>query len=131
MNEQMVTLLGEIRDELRATREEFGAELKLTREGLGEELKATREGFSDELKLTRQQLSSRLDETNARLDGTNSRLERVERRQVESEVRLAAEIAAVATAIDQLNATLTDNRRLRAQVTDHESRLRALERKRA
>jgi hypothetical protein len=102
MNEQMVKLLGEIRDELKATRQEFSAELKLTRK----------------------ELSSRLDET-------NSRLERVERRQVESEVRLATEIVAVATANDQLNATLTDNRKLRAQVTDHESRLRALEKKRA
>jgi chromosome segregation ATPase len=120
MNEQMVKLLGEIRDELKATRQEFGAELK-----------ATREGFADELKLTRKELSSRLDETNSRLDGTNSRLERVERHQVESEVRLATEIVAVATAIDQLNATLTDTRKLRAQVTDHESRLRALEKKRA
>ena len=53
--------------------------------------------------------NARLDQTNARLDGTNQRLERPEggvealqRRQSESEVRLATELVAVAKAVQEV-----------------------------
>lgn len=90
----------------------------------------------DELKSTRADLSSRLDETNSRLDGTNrhlettnSRLTRLEQRQVETEVRLSTEIVAVASAIGELKTVLIEDRKLRTQVSDHETRLKRLERK--
>lgn len=85
----------------------------------------------DELKATRSDLSSRLDQTNERLDQTNERLERLERRQVETEVRLSTELVSVASAISDLSKTLVEDRKLRAQVANHEVRLVALEKKRA
>lgn len=85
----------------------------------------------DELKATRTDLSSRLDQTNQRLDQTNERLERLERRQVETEVRLSTELVTVASAISELSRVLVDDRKLRAQVTNHEVRLKALEKSRA
>lgn len=78
----------------------------------------------DELKATRAQLSERLDATNERLEG-------LERRQVATEVRLATELVSVATAIGDLKKVMIEDRRLRAQVSDHESRIKALERKKA
>lgn len=96
MNELTVKILGQIRDELRATRSD---------------------------------LTSRLDQTNERLDQTNERLERLERRQIETEVRLSTEL--VASAITDLSKVLAVDRKLRTQVADHEARLKALEKKRA
>lgn len=78
----------------------------------------------DELKATRSDLTSRLDQT-------NERLERLERRQVETEVRLSTELVTVATAITDLSKVLVEDRQLRAQVANHETRLKALEKKRA
>lgn len=98
MNELTVKILGQIRDELRATRSD---------------------------------LTSRLDQTNERLDQTNERLERLERRQIETEVRLSTELVTVASAITDLSKVLVVDRKLRTQVADHETRLKALEKKRA
>jgi hypothetical protein len=78
----------------------------------------------DELKTTRTELTSRL-------DATNQRLETLERRQVETEIRLSTELVSVATAIGDLKKVLMEDRKLRAKVTDHEARIKALERKRA
>lgn len=78
----------------------------------------------DELKATRTDLSSRLDQT-------NERLERLERRQVETEVRLSTELVTVAGAISELSRVLVDDRKLRAQVANHEVRLSVLEKSRA
>jgi chromosome segregation ATPase len=93
------------------------------------------EQIRDELKTTRTELSSRLDETrtelSSRLDETNSRLNHLERRQVETEVRLATELVSVATAIGDLKKVMVEDRKLRAQVSDHESRIKSLERKKA
>lgn len=85
----------------------------------------------DELKTTRSELSGRLDQTNQRLDQTNQRLDRLDRRQVETEVRLATELVSVTTAIGDLKKVLVEDRKLRAQVSDHETRLKLLEKKRA
>ncbi|MER2559709.1 MAG: hypothetical protein ABTQ32_03260 [Myxococcaceae bacterium] len=105
MNELTVKILGQIRDELKATRSDLTSRLDQTNE--------------------------RLDQTNERLDQTNERLERLERRQVETEVRLSTELATVAAAITDLSKVLVDDRKLRTQVADHEARLKALEKKRA
>lgn len=82
------------------------------------------EAIRDELSKTRQDLS-------ARIDATNERLERLERRQTESEVRLATELVGVASAVHQLRDVLIEDRKLRDAVDDHERRLRKLEKRRA
>ena len=105
MNELTVKILGQIRDEL----------------------KATRSGLSSRL----DQTNERLDQTNERLDQSNERLERLERRQFETEVRLSTELVAVTTAIGDLSKVLVEDRKLRSQVANHEARLNALEKKRA
>jgi hypothetical protein len=71
--------------------------------------------------------------TNERLDTTraevNERLERLEKRQTETEVRLASELTAVVCAVRELSDILRDDRKLRTVVSDHESRITALERR--
>jgi hypothetical protein len=99
----MTRVLIQIRDETRANREE----IKRT----NEEIKRTNE----ELHKTRVELSSRI--------------ERLEKRQVESKVRLAAELTAVIGAITELSKLVAEDRQLRTQVQDHEKRLGKLERK--
>jgi hypothetical protein len=75
-------------------------------------------------KTTRVELSSRLDET-------NDRLTRLDRRQLETEVRLATELVAVSSVISDLKKVMVDDRSLRAQVSDHETRLESLERRKS
>ena len=105
MTDLMLKVLHQIRDELKMTRTELSARLDKT--------------------------NARLDKTNARLDGTNSRLDGLERRQTSTEVRLATEITAVVGAIADLKKVITEDRKLRGTVSDHEQRIRALEKKKA
>ncbi len=72
-------------------------------------------------------IGRRVVETNERLDVTNARLDRLERRQTETEIRLATELTAVVGAIGDLKNAILEDRQLRATVLDHEARLRALE----
>ena len=65
--------------------------------------------------------------TNERLEVTNHRLERLERRQVEAEVRISTELVAVAGAIREMKDTFLEDRHLTAQVSDHERRIALLE----
>lgn len=74
------------------------------------------------------QTNQRLDQTNQRLDGAIERLDRLERRQVETEIRLATELTSVVGAIRDLKDAVLADRHLRADVEDHERRIRALER---
>jgi chromosome segregation ATPase len=76
-------------------------------------------GIREELRGT----NARLDATNVRLDTTNVRLERVERRQADTEVRLATELAAVVGAVHEVRDLLREDRQLRDRVADHERRL--------
>jgi hypothetical protein len=68
-------------------------------------------GIRDELRLT----NGRLDETNARLDAlrdsTDTRFDRLDRRQAETEVRLALELAGVASAVREIRDLLRGDRR--------------------
>lgn len=105
MNELTVKILGQIRDELKATRSDLSSRLDQTNE--------------------------RLDRMNGRIDETNSHLERLERRQVETEMRLSTELVSVANAVNDLSRVLVEDRKLRAQVANHETRINALEKKRA
>ena len=63
------------------------------------------------------------------LEQTNQRLERLERHQVETEVRLATELTTVVGAIRDLKDAIVADRDLRRDIADHEYRLRALEAK--
>jgi chromosome segregation ATPase len=85
----------------------------------------------DELKTTRAELSSRLDEMSGRIGETNGRLDDLQRRRLETEVRLSTEIVSVVAAIGELKAVIVEDRKLRSQVRDHETRIKALERKKA
>jgi hypothetical protein len=57
------------------------------------------------------------------------RIERVERRQTETEVRLAAELVAVGGAVREVRDLLREDRPLRGRIDDHERRLCAVERR--
>jgi hypothetical protein len=84
-----------------------------------------------EIVQTRTELSARIDETNARLGGrvdeTNTRLDRLERRQANSEIRIATELVAVAEAVREVRDELRQDRVLRTRVDDHERRITTLE----
>jgi hypothetical protein len=68
-----------------------------------------------------------LEATNTRLDETNVRLDRLERRQVEGEIRVSTHLVAVVGAVNEVRDVLRDELGLRRQVEDHERRLRAVE----
>jgi uncharacterized protein YPO0396 len=86
-------------------------------------------GIRDEAHKT----NERLDTTNDRLDELRTdlvdRIERVERRQTETEVRLATELVAVGGAVREVRDLLREDRALRDRVDDHERRLSAVERR--
>ena len=71
--------------------------------------------------------------TNERLDELRTdlvdRIERVERRQTETEMRLASELVAVGGAVREVRDLLREDRVLRDRVDDHERRLSAVERR--
>lgn len=91
-------VLIQIRDEMVKTREDLGVRIH---------------SLDNEMVKTREDLGARID--------------RLERRQVESEVRLATELVSVATAIKELSKLVAEDRHLRGQVADHETRLAKLE----
>ena len=81
-------------------------------------------GIRDEIRGMRGEIRA----TNERLDTSNERLERLERRQTESEIRLATELLNVAAAVDKVRDLLRENLFVRDRVDDHERRLSVLER---
>lgn len=115
MEELTLAILKEIRDDLR-------------------DVKASGRKTVERLDTTVARLDTtveRLDTTVERLDTTIERLDRLERRQVETEVRLATELVSVVGAVNSLRATILEDRALRHTVDDHEARLRVLEGKRS
>jgi hypothetical protein len=79
-------------------------------------------------------VTARIDGVAARLDGVTERLDevvvradRLERRQVETEVRLAAEIVGVAGAVRELRDLFKDDLSVRRDVREHKDRVVALE----
>ena len=72
----------------------------------------------------------RLDTTVERLDTTVERLGALERRQSETEIRLATEIVAVAKAVGDVKTLLADRLDVKDKVDDHERRLTTLEARR-
>jgi hypothetical protein len=73
----------------------------------------------------------RLDTTVERLDTTIERLDALERRQGETEIRLATEIVALAKAVGDVKILLSDRLDVKDKVDDHERRLTTLEGRRA
>jgi uncharacterized protein YPO0396 len=85
-----------------------------------------------EIRSTREDLSKRIDQTNARLDHTNEHLHGAVGRidlLVEGQVRLATEVVAVASSVQQLTEALREDRALRSTVDDHDKRIARLERR--
>ena len=85
----------------------------------------------DEMRSNRDEVKK----TNERLDAVreelSERLERLERRQTEDSVRLATELVAVAKAVGEVRDLLKDRRAEREAISDHERRIRALEKRSA
>lgn len=73
--------------------------------------------------------NARLDQTNARLGGLETRFDRLDKRQIEAEIRLSTEVVALTGVVRDLRDTLLEDRQLRQTVENHEQRLRALETK--
>jgi len=71
--------------------------------------------------------------TNERLDGlradVSERLDRVDRRQTETEVRLATELVGVAGAVREVRDLLREDATLRVRVDDLERRVGAIEKR--
>jgi hypothetical protein len=65
--------------------------------------------------------------TNERLDRTVERLDRLERRQVDAEIRISSELVAITGALRSFHDDFLAERPSRTILADHERRLRALE----
>jgi chromosome segregation ATPase len=122
-----VKLLEQIRDEIRGTRESLSTRIDATNERL--------DATNERLDATNKQTNERIDGTNARLDGMNARalgvtqrLDRMEKRQIESEMRLSTELTAVVGAVNGVRDLLRERLDERDRLDDHERRLRVLER---
>jgi uncharacterized coiled-coil DUF342 family protein len=85
----------------------------------------------DEFRGTFEELRAEIRGTNARIDDTNSRLGVIERRQVDSEIRIATELVALAGAVREVRDTLREDRASRGRLDDHERRIVALEKRKS
>jgi len=76
-------------------------------------------------------MNERIDSSDVRMDAgfaaVTDRLDRLERRQTETEVRLATELVGVASAVREVRDLLREDRVLRTRVDDHERRIVAIE----
>ena len=85
----------------------------------------------DEIRSTNQRLDQVASGLNSRIDESNIRLDRLERRQVEAEVRVSTALVDVVGAVHELRDVFLGDRLLRETVSNHEQRLQALERTRS
>src|SRR5437868_2280474 len=83
----------------------------------------------DETRANREEIKRTNEEIHKSRIELSERIERLEKRQVESEVRLATELIGVSAAIKELTKLVAEDRQLRTQVADHEKRLGYLEHK--
>jgi hypothetical protein len=87
-------------------------------------------GLRGDVAHTNARLEALRQDTNANIEAlridTNARLESLGHRQMDTEIRLSAELGLVAGAVREVRDAL-DNRELRQRVDDHERRLVALE----
>ncbi len=102
-----IEILKSIRDEIKDVRSEM------------------RDGLAD--------VRSEIQETHAGLQGVRTEIketrERLEKRQTETEMRLATELVGVAAAVLQVRDLLQEDRTVRTRVEDHERRIAAIEKK--
>ena len=63
------------------------------------------------------------------MDGLEGRMDRLERRQVDVEIRLSTEIVGLAGVVRDLRDTFREDRASRVRLDDHERRITALEKK--
>jgi len=82
------------------------------------------EQIRDEIRVTNERLAG----TNTRVDGVVQRMDRMEKRQIESEMRLSTELTAVVGAVNGVRDLLRERLDDRDRLDDHERRLRMLER---
>jgi hypothetical protein len=75
------------------------------------------------------EIRDEIKQTNEQLGRVEGKVEARERRQSESEVRLASELVAGAKAVQEVRDLLRDNLAVQHRVEDHERRLAALERR--
>ena len=97
--------------------------------GIRDEVKGVRAdvtGLRDEVKGVRADVTGLRDEVRE----TNARLDRLERRQANTEIRLATEVVAVADAVRDVRDLLREDLSLRHRLDDHERRLTAVEERR-
>jgi len=73
------------------------------------------------------EIRDELRELRGDVKGTNQRVEGLERRQTETEVRLASELVAVARAVGEVRDLLHDRLDLQNRIDEHERRLASLE----
>jgi hypothetical protein len=65
--------------------------------------------------------------TNGRLDETNTRIDRLDRRQIEAELRTATELVALTSAVREVRDLLRGDRAVHDRVEDHERRIGVIE----
>ena len=75
--------------------------------------------------------NTRVDDLGVRLDETNARLGSLERRQLESDVRLSTEVVTLVGVVREVRDAIRDDRVSRVRVEDHERRIVALEKRQA
>lgn len=93
--------------------------------GIREDVQGLRDdvhGLRDEARLTNDRLGKLGDATHARLD-------RLERRQTETDGRLATELVPLASAVREIREAVQHDFTLRDRIEDHERRILAIERR--
>ena len=78
---------------------------------------------------TNSRVDSLREDTNARFDETNTRLARLERRQIDADMRVATLLTSVANSIDDVRVMFREDRAVRGRVDDLDRRVGALERR--
>lgn len=124
-NELTIAVLREIRDSVREVRagvDQTNARIDQTNARLDQTINRL-----DQTNARLDQTINRVDQTNDRLDQTIVRLDRLERRQVESETRIATELIEVANAVRNVKELLERQAADRGKLDDHERRITALE----
>jgi uncharacterized protein YoxC len=94
--------------------------------GIREDIQGVRDevqGVRDEVQGVRDEVQGVRDEVRI----TNTRLDRLDRRQVEAEVRVATELLALTSTVREVRDLLRDDRGVRDRVDDHERRIGVIE----
>ena len=91
------------------------------------DLRGVREEIRSESRSIREELHTEIRGVRDEVRETNVRVDRLERRQIESDMRLATEIVAVAGAVRELRDLFKDDLAVRHEVRDLQHRVGALE----